>query len=326
MKRNILISIDEGWTNASWEKLEHEGKVEIYRNLFSDFKGIRKFLLELSKSGKLKSFPSRYCQIFFVGYIIKKLNLNHDDEIAILVYHLSGASDLTVLYRALKKRYPNIKIGYLFSNVMSKCFDEKNEKYYVNEIKRTFDKVYAFDKNDAHKYITDFSYLIYEPIKKECFIKKSDVFLVAKGKDRVKEILEVYNKCKKEDLIIDFYVNDLSKADLEILKGADLHQNEVLSYDEVVEKLLESKCIVDIMQKGSRGVTLNICEAIIYNKKIITDNIYIKEEPFYNENMIYILGERVDSLQEFLNSPSIVYSEKIKSLFSGIPLFENLRI
>ena len=40
------------------------------------------------------------------------------------------------------------------------------------------------------------------------------------------------------------------------------------------------------MQEGGNGYTLRTCEAIAYNKKMITNNLTIKETDIYSEENI----------------------------------------
>ena len=59
---------------------------------------------------------------------------------------------------------------------------------------------------------------------------------------------------------------------------------------------------------------------MFYNKKLITNNIYIKEYDFYNPHNIFILQERnISELKEFLELPTIEINQKIKNKyrFSG---------
>ena len=61
-------------------------------------------------------------------------------------------------------------------------------------------------------------------------------------------------------------------------------------------------------------------EAMFYNKKLITNNIYIKEYDFYNPRNIFILQERnINELNEFLELPMIEINQDIKNKykFSG---------
>lgn len=61
-------------------------------------------------------------------------------------------------------------------------------------------------------------------------------------------------------------------------------------------------------------------EAMFYNKKLITNNIHIKEYDFYIPRNIFILQERnISELKDFLDLPIIEIAQEIKNKyrFSG---------
>ena len=324
MKRNVLIIDNEGWPNGQWKKLEQQGKVEIIRNFPECSNAFSKLFFKLAVSHKLSRFGFNSLQRLFVRKAAQCLGLNHQDDISVLVYHIAGGFRYTKIIRALQAKYPNVKFGYVFTNVVSKGLGKDRGKI-IDDLKKSFDVVYAFDKQDANQYHIEFSYLVYSSSGEEDVQTDCDVFLVAKAKDRFDKIVNLYQKCLNEKLKCDFYVNCLSQEQVRRSKELLLNQNIVLSYEDVVKKIHRTKCIVDIMQKGSTGVTLNVVEGICYNKKIISDNIHLKDEPFFDESRIYILGERTDSLKDFIISPIKAYTSEERKLFDGLNLFERLR-
>ena len=68
-------------------------------------------------------------------------------------------------------------------------------------------------------------------------------------------------------------------------------QKEGISYDENLQIIKRSKCIIDIYQKHQLGLTRRPLEALFYNKKLITNNQDIVNYDFYNPNNIYILKQ-----------------------------------
>ena len=64
-------------------------------------------------------------------------------------------------------------------------------------------------------------------------------------------------------------------------------------------------------------------QSLLYNKKLITTNEYIKDEPFYNSNNILIYSTNSD-IGNFLNTPIDNYKESDKLIFSPYRLFEQI--
>ena len=74
-------------------------------------------------------------------------------------------------------------------------------------------------------------------------------------------------------------------------------------YQEILEFVSQSRCLLEILKEGQTGATLRLMEALFFKKKIITTNINVKEEPFYTPQNIFIIGERPnDELANFVKT------------------------
>lgn len=76
-----------------------------------------------------------------------------------------------------------------------------------------------------------------------------------------------------------------------------------LSLEEIDKIYDSSKCIVDYKFRGQSGLTMRTIESLGHGCKLITNNQYIKHEPFYNEKNILIYNvEQFDIPYEFIQS------------------------
>ena len=323
MTKYILISTDADWRKFSWQKLIKEGKVSYYSDL--PYKGpkILKNTIRLFYSWKLnRKFRVPFRSILYKG-ILKGLNLNSRDKVKIIIYDRARASYDFSFIKYLRKKIPDIKIGYLFSDIIEKS----GAQYFhiVDSLNKYYDKVFSFDKFDAAKHGFEYSYLVYDyNFSNDCTTDiVNDVFLVAQAKNRLEQILDIYDICSLLELRIDFAINKIPENQLELVENRKIQINEIIPYDEVVNRLLKSKCIIDIMQKGSVGITLNIVEAVVFNKKAISNNPELVNESFYDPSRILILNNKAD-IKSFLELPMRPYTEDDKALFSGVNLFERL--
>lgn len=62
-----------------------------------------------------------------------------------------------------------------------------------------------------------------------------------------------------------------------------------LSLEQVGEIENSSNCILDIAHMNRQGYTINAITAVAKGKKLITTNVYIKNEPFFQSNNIYVV-------------------------------------
>lgn len=58
---------------------------------------------------------------------------------------------------------------------------------------------------------------------------------------------------------------------------------------------MRSNCLLELVQEGQVGATARYCEAVVYGKKLLTNNNYVRFLPFYNEEYIKIF-DKVDDI------------------------------
>jgi len=132
-----------------------------------------------------------------------------------------------------------------------------------------------------------------------------DVFFVGQLKGREITLSKLIKEFKDNKITYHFhlvygnhYKNEIDNE----LKGCI--GDRLMTYKDTLDKINRSRCLLDLTQKGQKGLTLRPIEALIYKKKLITDNIAIKEEAFYNSNNIWIIGDSDEkrSIVDFLNN------------------------
>lgn len=191
-----------------------------------------------------------------------------------------------------------------------------------NRLKK-FCEIWTFDKNNAEKYGWNLNVQFYFENKLDeeysSFLNKS-VFCICLDKGRYRIMKELHRKLIDLGVKCDFMcIMDKQSCNYDGEDKAWL-SNEYVSYYDIMHKVKEATCIVDIVQEGQEGITIRALEALFYNKKLITNNSSIKYYELYNENNIYILNENNKySLKEFLKINNEIISEDIKRKYT----FEN---
>ena len=193
--------------------------------------------------------------------------------------------------------------------------------WYWNKVdeKTTPDKVtgnceiWSFDPSDCKKFGLKFNHQYYF----KSFMPKScsnlyDVYFVGSDSGRGKEILAYYNFFAKNGIKTKFQVvyPQLEELPCEIV-------SDVVDYSEVRAYIEKSRCILELVREGQTGPTLRTMEAVFFNKKLITNNVYVLEEPFYDSDKIFLLGHRnIDELVEFIQSnKNIIYNDSLRDTF-----------
>lgn len=226
-------------------------------------------------------------------------------------------------YKQIWNKYYSIE-SYLKENGMSQCIifcdnsicrmdrkylekiKKKHKLYFVlvnvnvyslkdrilNKYMDLCDQVYTFDSHDAKKYHFYYHPYNYSAVADQSESYEQDVFFVGNAKNRLDEIEMIQKILSNNKLSTKFYVNSVSRKDQHNL---DIIYNQWLSYSDVINNILKSKCILEIVDKGQKGYTIRTFEAICYNKHLITNNTNIRKEKFYDEKYIHCF-EKVEDV------------------------------
>lgn len=247
---------------------------------------------------------------------IKRYIRNHvdiDDELCILIYdHNAFGGEITFL-NFLKKEFKNIKLAYIFTNIVGISYASSNN--FVEKLNKYYDVVYAFDPDDAIKYNFKYSPLIYSANFIDVLQKKKQAFYVGKAKDRLDMLIEIFERLTKLGIETKYYIFDVP---LEKQVYADkIKYNQYLTYEECLKNIQESACLIDVIQSNSSGYTIKNCEAVFYDKLLITTNKKVKDAPFYDERYMLIMDSVDDITKDFFdNAENVKYSNKAKDYFS----------
>lgn len=181
----------------------------------------------------------------------------------------------------LKTVYTDSKFVMFFQDLISK----KDSQAYIASIKKDFNLILTFDQRDAQKYNLLYHPLVYSDLQfeKDGF-QDSDVYFVGKAKDRLSDILDVYEKLNEAGLVCDFHITGVHQNDQKYAENIDYCGQ--MSYSENLQRIKACRCIVEIMQKQGNGHTLRTCEAITFGRKMLTNNPQVKSESFFNADFI----------------------------------------
>lgn len=202
----------------------------------------------------------------------------------------------------LRKKYPRCKLVWMNQDLIKvQTYAYSNKTFDVEKIKCEFDLCLSFDKGDCLTYGFTYHPLVFSEIKyrKDTEIK-SDVYFLGRAKNRLDDIVDVYYYLTHKGLKCDFYIVGVNK---EKQKAPDsIHYIESMDYQTNLKMILESKCLLEVMQESGTGFTQRGCEAVCLGKKLLTNNQFIIEEPFYNSKYISTFRSTDDMDEEFVDN------------------------
>lgn len=182
--------------------------------------------------------------------------------------------------------------------------------HYLNCIAKTHKSVFEMikglnpimiltdDPADAEKYGWKFWMDCLSDLSDIKKVQSSDVFFVGSAKDREDELIDIYEVLQLHRLNLDFTIVGGSKEKAGI-------KNNWIGYEELLSRDLSTNCILEVMQHGQTGYTCRAQEAIVFNKKLLTNNKWIINSKFYNSDFIHVFekfGEKeIDFIKKEIN-------------------------
>jgi len=85
------------------------------------------------------------------------------------------------------------------------------------------------------------------------------------------------------------------------LTGTGIHYNCWLNYKQVLQRVADTKCVLEILQGEQHGFTIRTCEAVTYKKRLITNNQFLKKQPFYDPRFMCVIKKASDIPVDFIS-------------------------
>ena len=207
-----------------------------------------------------------------------------DDSSVLIMYEINPLSNKQQWIRQMRKDYPGIKIVYIFTNII-----DEHRLWRIEQIKKDrdlYDLVLTFNKNDADKYNIDYYEGVFSPLKisndlvdkaEEC-----DVYFCGLEKGRLPLLISLYETLTSKNVKCIFDIIHVKESEKEYYDGIRYH-SQLLDNEEMLANVMKSKCILEVMVDTTQpGSSLRMCESIVFKKKLLTNNPYVKEKSFFN--------------------------------------------
>lgn len=258
----------------------HNSKINWYVELPG--KGVWNKLIYSKKT----TDPARLCFVFFMS------DLRRNKE---------------PLFKYLKRKYPGCKMVMYFEDIVASRGPEGKSYLDFSLLDNFFDLAISYDKNDCEKYgflYYPTSYTV-QDIPDDDSIQESDVFYCGMAKRRYDEILSNFVFFENHKLISDFIVV-ASEDQIDKRQGGIHYRSTYLPYEEYLQHVKRTNCILELMQGGATGYTLRVWEALVYGKKLLTNNPAILEAPFYDPNQFRYSKHVSEEDVTFINQPASI--------------------
>ena len=275
----------------------------LYRTMFSDlFKtkeynvtevprmiipGFLKPLYNLHYNRKINSHIFLPFKMIWTNcYQLHKYPFNDSEEYTVIFLNGSLRFHFSKGYlKKIKKKHTNVKLAMILYD----SFVNPAAKRSISMIP-IFDYVFSFDKRDCETHGLQHIYSTFSlPDGLELDRNKhTSAFFIGYGAGRLKLLQEVFKTITSE--VQNCYFGIAGVGEKDIIDIKDVHYNITIPYSEELQMAYNTDCIVEVVKEGQAGVSLRTCEAIAFNKKLLTNNVQIKEMPFYDSRYISVFN------------------------------------
>lgn len=225
--------------------------------------------------------------------------------------------DITVVER-LKKKNKKLKLVlYIVDPMVGFSAPEHME------IIKKMDLVYSINKSDCEKYGFQYYPLVYSREQHKEGEESSaiqgepetDLYYLGSGVDRTEVLNQIYQKCSLEGIKTDFHV--LGREQKQAEAAVTFHKSAI-SYSKNIELLKRTNCILEIMHEDFDNPTQRYSEAIVYNKKLLTNNRKTVTFDFYDPKYMQVFQSVNEIDTDFIKSRENVdygYREEFSPIF-----------
>ena len=184
------------------------------------------------------------------------------------------------LIRNLRKKHPDCKLVFYFLDGVDRSYlvNGVNEAYLFDFLKQ-FDFVYTYSRQDAEKYKLRF---IEIPVRHFAGSEgRPEYMLHFAGFDKNRADMLSEIKKRLDDAEISSFFQIVPTADSDRTRK-DISYSAKKIYADVVQDTLKANCMLEIIAENNSSATLRYKEAVIYNKKLLTNNPEITRLPYYD--------------------------------------------
>lgn len=279
---------------------------------------ILKFLLNNHTSIRLNhKIDIPFKRIWYSCYLDYE-RIDQNNDVYFIFFEGSKVSMQKEYLMFLRKKYKKAKFIFRFINPVN-AFNA----WMLRFIYANFDLVISMDYEDCRRYHWLYVNNTYNTKLQETKqAEEIDVFFVGSNKGRLEQLFNIYQYLESKGIKCDFFITDVKKEE-RVWGYKGIHYIKRMKYEETLKYIKKSRCLLEIMQANQAGSTLRLCEAIVYGKKLLTnDRNIMNREYFDSGNMLYFDNAK-DIDIKFIKQDA-VYEKEILDLVSHDALFAKI--
>ncbi len=158
-----------------------------------------------------------------------------------------------------------------------------------------FDAAFTYDKSDAARYAPHLRFieipLWRAPMEAPAELE-AELYFCGRNKKRAGLLLDIHHRLMGAGLRSHMRFAGAGAVALEPEPGIEL--GDWVPYDATVSEILPANCILEVLAEHNNESTLRYKEAVLYNKKLLTNNPNIESLPYYDSRWMRVFQSAED--------------------------------
>lgn len=289
---NYIIYLPNDFYEVAWSDVIGNSQVKYKKEIFTPTNKLVKCLHRLHHSVKLNTICRLpWKQIWYPCYYQQQYpNFSEPNCFVFGMAHMSYNYYREYVFY-VKKKYPTCKcVLFLQDRVVSYYDSYTHQPLLPNEFKQ-FDLVISYSPKDAAKYDllyhpTVFSNVVVPPSD----LPETDVYFVGKAKERLNDILAIYDQLTQRGYCCDFHITEVSQE--KQVQKHGITYNQPMTYMQNLQHVVKAKYLLELMAGEADGCSFRTWEAMRYNKILLTNNQSVLQTPFYDAKKCVLIDEK----------------------------------
>ena len=134
---------------------------------------------------------------------------------------------------------------------------------------------------------------VYSPIHAHNFSNKYDLYFLGRDKGRLKTLISICSTAQRKGLRCLFILPEVPKSQRIPCEGI-IYVDDPIDYQENLNHIAESRCIIEILQNEASSPTFRTWECIMFGRMLITNNQSLQTSVFYDSGYVSIFHDEND--------------------------------
>lgn len=259
----VIFATTFDWYKVMYAEVLERPDVRFYQDIKEFFSPMEQALYKIYMSQKVNRVISLPNKDRWFRKVVNQIQFENQNPVCFIWYSHFVKEIKRGMLDYIKKELPDSKHVMYYTD--AKNVNQKELLWLSDKM----DRIGVFDPTVAEKFGLEFWPNVYPGKKGEPVKEEYDLCFIGNDKGRLRLLEQIADECKKQNVNAAFYV----KSNRAEKRCDNIHYiDEYLPYPLVVDIVKRSKTLLELRTEPYDTWSVRAQEAIVFNKKILTDN------------------------------------------------------